>query len=100
MGTGIDDVLETIIERLPAPKANRQSPFKALLFDSWYDRYRGVLSLVYIKDGDINVGDHVTYYHTKKSYEVKTLAVLRPQEENLKKLYAYLTEMQIEFWQV
>ncbi|KAF2898039.1 hypothetical protein ILUMI_08135 [Ignelater luminosus] len=88
LGVGIDDVLEAIIERLPAPKVNRQSAFKALLFDSWYDRYRGVLSLIYIKDGDVNVGDQITYYHTKKSYEVKTLAVLRPQEENVKKLVA------------
>ncbi|KAF5286618.1 hypothetical protein FQA39_LY16226 [Lamprigera yunnana] len=88
LGIGVNDVLEAIIMRLPPPPANRELPFKALLFDSWYDRYRGVLSLIYVKDGQINVGDNVTYHHTKKNYEVKMLSILRPHEENLKQLVA------------
>lgn len=65
---------------------NRNAPLKALLFDSWYNKYRGVLCLIYVKEGSISVGDSITFYHTKKMYEVKTLSVLRPGEENVEKL--------------
>ncbi|KAF5285016.1 hypothetical protein FQR65_LT02328 [Abscondita terminalis] len=88
LGIGIDEILQAIITRLPPPPASRDSPFRALLFDSWYDRYRGVLSLIYIKEGDIKVGENITYYHTKKNYEVKTLSILKPQEEHLNRLVA------------
>ncbi|KAK4887221.1 hypothetical protein RN001_003492 [Aquatica leii] len=88
LGLGINEVLQAIVTRLPPPPADRNLPFKALLFDSWYDRYRGVLSLIYIQDGQINVGDNISYHHTKKNYEVKTLSILRPQEESLSNLVA------------
>lgn len=78
--------MDAIIERLPAPPVNRDAPFKALLFDSWFDRYRGALNLIYIHDGSVQVGDSISSCYTNKNYEVKSLAVLRPQEENTKKL--------------
>ncbi|XP_031341370.1 translation factor GUF1 homolog, mitochondrial-like [Photinus pyralis] len=88
LGTGIHEVLEAVIKRLPPPHVERDSSFKALLFDSWYDRYRGVQSLVYVQNGQINVGDNVTYYHTNKNYEVKMLSILKPEEVFVKKLVA------------
>ncbi|XP_050308215.1 translation factor GUF1 homolog, mitochondrial [Anthonomus grandis grandis] len=88
LGTGIDKVLEAIVTKLPSPTVNRDGNFRALLFDSSYDKYRGVLSLVFIKDGMIKVGDHIQSVYTRKSYEVKTLSVLRPQEIPVEKLVA------------
>ncbi|KAJ8942366.1 hypothetical protein NQ318_000346 [Aromia moschata] len=86
LGTGIEKVLEAIVTRLPSPVVDRNAKFRALLFDSSYDKYRGVLSLVYIRDGSICVGDSITSCHTKKNYEVKTLSLLRPEEVGVNKL--------------
>lgn len=79
-------MLNAIIERLPAPPVDRNAPFKALLFDSWFDKYRGALNLIYLHDGNVKLGDSITSCHTGKNYEVKSLAVLRPQEVNVDKL--------------
>lgn len=87
MGIGIESIFEAIIKRIPSPNVDRNAPLRALLYDSWYDRYRGTLALVYIKDGGINVGDEITYAYTKKTYEVKTLSILKPNEEQVQKLY-------------
>lgn len=86
MGIGIESIFEAVITRIPPPKVNRSNPFRALLYDSWYDRYRGTLTLVSIKDGVVDVGDEITFFHTKKSYEVKTLSILQPNEVQVNKL--------------
>lgn len=86
MGTGIDTVLEAIVTRLPSPKVDRSAPFRGLLFDCSYDKYRGALSMVFINDGSLMIGDHIQSCYTGKEYEVKTLSVLRPQEQNVNKL--------------
>ncbi|XP_034937066.1 translation factor GUF1 homolog, mitochondrial [Chelonus insularis] len=87
-GIGVDKLLETIIEKIPSPPVDRTKPFRALVFDSWYDRYRGAISLIYISEGSLSVKQHVTFLHTGKSYEVKHLMLLRPEEELVKTLYA------------
>lgn len=56
MGTGVEDVLNAIIERIPPPKGRQEQPLRAFLFDSMYDRYRGVVSLVNIQDGVLRKG--------------------------------------------
>lgn len=86
LGTGVDKVLQAIVEKLPSPTVDRNGTLRALLFDSSFDKYRGVLSLLFIKDGALAVGDNITSYHTKKQYEVKTLSVLRPDEVQVNKL--------------
>lgn len=86
MGTGVDKVLQAIVERLPSPTVNRNGQFRALLFDSSYDKFRGVLSLLFIKDGTLAVGDHIVSHYTNKEYEVRTLSLLRPNEVPVKKL--------------
>ncbi|KAG5892366.1 hypothetical protein JTB14_035980 [Gonioctena quinquepunctata] len=88
LGLGIDEVLKNVITRLPHPHADRDDKFRGLLFDCSFDRYRGALSMVYVKDGAISVGDQITSFHTKKEYEVKTLSVLRPDEVPVKKMVA------------
>lgn len=85
-GTGVEDVLKAVIERIPPPSVDRDAPFRALLFDSWYDRYRGVILLVYIADGVLQRGDEIASIHTGNSYEIKSLGLLRPQEEPCDKL--------------
>lgn len=87
LGTGVEDVLKAIINRLPPPPVNRDAPFRALLFDSWYDRYRGAVILVYVTDGMVQVGDEIVTMHSGKNYEIKSIGLLRPHEEPTDKLY-------------
>ncbi|XP_043262182.1 translation factor GUF1 homolog, mitochondrial isoform X1 [Colletes gigas] len=88
LGTGVVKVLDAVIEKIPPPDVFRDKPLRALTFDSWYDKYRGAISLVYIKEGSLSIGDHIVSMLTKKSYEVKTLSLLRPSEEIVNKLFA------------
>jgi len=88
-GLNADSVLQAIVERIPPPShCNVNKPFRALLFDSWHDRYRGVIAVIAVIDGSVRVGDHVTSNHTKKSYEVKDVGVLRPNEVSVSSLQA------------
>uniref|UniRef100_A0A182NP40 Translation factor GUF1 homolog, mitochondrial n=1 Tax=Anopheles dirus TaxID=7168 RepID=A0A182NP40_9DIPT len=88
LGTGCDDVLAAIVNRLPAPDANREATFRALIFDSWFDKYRGALNLIYVKDGEVSTGQEIVSCHTGKAYEVKSLALLRPDECKVDRLVA------------
>lgn len=81
-------VLQQVIERIPHPQADRTKDFRALLFDSWYDQYRGTLNLVCVKDGQLKVGDEVTSHLTKKTYEVRSLSILKPGESQVDRLVA------------
>ncbi|XP_068085950.1 translation factor GUF1 homolog, mitochondrial isoform X2 [Anabrus simplex] len=87
-GTGVDDVLRAVVERISPPSVDRSSTFRALLFDSWYDRYRGAISLIYITDGSLAPGDEITSVHSGKSYEVRDVGLLRPHEESAPRLLA------------
>ncbi|XP_049287749.1 translation factor GUF1 homolog, mitochondrial [Anopheles funestus] len=88
LGTGCDEVLASIVNRLPAPNANRDANFRALIFDSWFDKYRGALNLIYIRDGEITTGQEIVSCHSGKAYEVKSLALLRPDERKVDRLVA------------
>lgn len=74
------EVLNRIIETIPPPNVDRNSSFRALLFDSWFDRYRGALNLIYLLNGKLEVGQDIQSYSTKKVYPVKSISVLRPAE--------------------
>ncbi|XP_030568741.1 translation factor waclaw, mitochondrial [Drosophila novamexicana] len=80
LGTGIDQVLERVIETIPPPNVQRESAFRALIFDSWFDKYRGALNLIYVLNGQLAVGQDIQSLATKKVYPVKSLSVLRPAE--------------------
>ncbi|XP_052896278.1 translation factor GUF1 homolog, mitochondrial [Anopheles moucheti] len=88
LGTGCDEVLASIVNRLPAPNANRDANFRALIFDSRFDKYRGALNLIYIRDGEISTGQEIVSCHSGKAYEVKSLALLRPDERKVDRLVA------------
>jgi GTP-binding protein LepA len=79
-GLGVPDVLEAIIHRLPAPKGDRNAPLKALLVDSWYDPYLGVVVLVRIKDGVLKKGMKVRMMGSGGLYNVERVGVSRPKK--------------------
>jgi GTP-binding protein LepA len=77
-GIGIPEVLEAIVTRLPPPKGDRAAPLKAMLVDSWYDAYLGVVVLVRIIDGVMRKGDKIRMMSTKADYAVERIGVFRP----------------------
>jgi GTP-binding protein LepA len=78
-GIGIKEILETIITRIPAPTCHESNPLKALLFDSWFDEYRGVICLIAIHDGMIKKGDIVALAQTDSDYEVLDVGLMYPE---------------------
>ena len=87
-GLNIPDVLETIVERLPAPEGDEEAPLKALIFDSYYDSYRGVVCHVRIKDGKVKAGTKIKLMATDKVYEVVEVGVFTPKLMPIKELSA------------
>jgi GTP-binding protein LepA len=86
MGIGIDELLERIVRDVPPPKGDPEAPLKALLFDSWYDSYRGVMSLVRIVDGRLMPHTKIRAIGTGLETEVEELGVFRPQPEAVPEL--------------
>ncbi|OWY16075.1 elongation factor 4 [Thioclava sp. JM3] len=85
-GLGIPDVLEAIVHRLPAPQGDRDAPLKAMLVDSWYDPYLGVVVLIRVMDGVIKKGDQIKMMKTGATYKLDRLAVLKPAMVNIDEL--------------
>ena len=85
-GVGVEDVLEAIVQRIPPPKGNANAPLKALIFDSWYDSYRGVIVLFRIIDGTIKKGTKIKFFNTGREYLVETLGVNRPRPTPMNEL--------------
>ncbi|MBA3334363.1 MAG: elongation factor 4 [Acidobacteria bacterium] len=78
-GIGIEEVLEAVVQKIPAPKGDKNAPLKALIFDSWYDSYRGVIVLFRIIEGTIKKGTKIKFFNTGREYLVETLGVNRPR---------------------
>jgi len=85
-GLGIGEVLEAIIAKVPPPKGDENAPLKALIFDSWYDSYRGVIVLFRIIDGTIKKGTKIKFFNTGREYLVETLGVNRPRPTPINEL--------------
>ncbi len=85
-GLNIEKVLEAVAEKLPAPKGDPDAPLRALIFDCWYDSYRGVTSMVRVVDGGIKVGDKIQICSTGKTYEVQTLGAFMPRPGGMQQL--------------
>src|SRR5579872_3093292 len=82
-GLGIDDVLEAIVHRLPPPKGDREATLKALLVDSWYDPYLGVVVLVRVVDGTLKKGQRIRMMGTGASYEVERVGFFTPKMQQI-----------------
>ena len=87
-GIGMQEVLAAIIERIPAPASSTQAPVKALLFDSWYDEYKGVICLIAVKNGALKKGDKILLAQTDNEYEVLEIGLMYPDQEPTDALYA------------
>ncbi|GJP52847.1 hypothetical protein CLOM_g11932 [Closterium sp. NIES-68] len=87
-GIGIDDILESIIAKVPPPAPTRDQPLRCLIFDSYYDPYRGVIVYFRVVDGEVRKGDSVRFMASGKQYEVDELGVLSPTQMQVECLYA------------
>ena len=85
-GEGVKELLDAVVERIPAPKINNDAPTRALIFDSYFDPYRGVVALVRVFDGKISTNDKIKFLATNESYDVVELGVRHPKEELKKEL--------------
>ena len=79
-GLNIQDVLEAVVQHVPAPSGNPDAPLQALVFDSVYDAYRGVIAMVRIKEGSLRVGDTIRFMATGAEYEVLECGIRNPKE--------------------
>ena len=85
-GINIDEVLEQIITKIPSPKGDESAPLKALIFDSYYDNFKGAISFVRIFDGEVKIGTKIKMMETGKTYEVTEVGVFTPSMKPVEKL--------------
>ena len=87
-GLGVEELIESIVTRLPAPEGDPKAPLKGLIFDSWYDSYQGVVILFRVMDGEIRKGERIQMFSTDGVYEVVRLGVFSPDLKDIEVLGA------------
>ncbi|GAX43681.1 GTP-binding protein LepA [Tolypothrix sp. NIES-4075] len=87
-GIGIDEILESIVERVPPPQNTIDQPLRALIFDSYYDSYRGVIVYFRVMDGTLKKGDRIYLMVSGKEYDIDELGVLSPTQKQVDELHA------------
>lgn len=87
-GQGIDEILEAIVHRIPAPQGDAKAPLKALIFDSYYDSYRGAIAYIRVIEGTLRDNMTIHMMHNDRSFEVTELGVHTPKEKKVKSLSA------------
>lgn len=87
-GQGVEDILEAIVNRIPAPKGNAEAPLQALIFDSVFNSFRGVIAYFRIMNGKISKGDQVRFFYTDKEYEADEIGILQLNQVPKKELSA------------
>jgi len=85
-GVGIKEIVEEVIKRVPAPKINNEAKTRALIFDSYFDSYKGVILLVKVVDGKLQVGDKIKFFNSDSVFEIVELGVNTPKSLKLKEL--------------
>lgn len=83
---GVKEVLESIVKTVPPPKNNIDKPLRALIFDSYYDSYRGIIVYFRIKDGELKLGDRIRFMANDKAFDVVELGILRPAQVKVNRL--------------
>lgn len=78
-GLGVDELLQVLVERIPAPTGDRQAPLQALIIDSWFDNYLGVVSLVRVRQGTVKKGDKIYIKSTAEAHPVTSIGVFTPK---------------------
>ena len=87
-GLGVDDVLEAIVHRLPAPTGDANASLQALIFDSWFDAYRGVIVLVRVMQGTMKKGQRIRFMSNGKAFDIESMGVLTPKPVEIAQLEA------------
>ena len=87
-GIGIDKLVDAVIERIPSPKGNKNDKLRALIFDSYYDSYKGVVALIRIVSGKLKIGDKIKMMATGANYDIVEMGVHTPKEKACNELYA------------
>jgi len=87
-GQGVEEVLEAIVHRLPPPKGDPDAPLQALIFDSWFDAYRGVIVLVRVMQGTMRKGQRIRLMSNGKAFEIESMGVLMPKTVEIGELSA------------
>ena len=87
-GTGITELLEAVVQRIPAPSGKETNPLKALIFDSWFDNYQGVIVLVRLFEGKVKKGSKILFMATEKVYEVQEVGIFTPNKKTVNTLKA------------
>src|SRR5262249_8364319 len=87
-GIGIEEILEAVVKRIPPPPGDPGAPLKALIFDSWYDSYRGVVMLVRVLEGTLALRQKIILWSNRKHFEVEELAVFSPFSKPVRRLIA------------
>ncbi|MDV3238392.1 MAG: translation elongation factor 4 [Gammaproteobacteria bacterium] len=87
-GVGVDDVLESIIARIPPPKGDRDAPLQALIIDSWFDNYVGVISLVRVMQGTLRAGQKMQVMSSGRTYQVDNVGIFTPKRLDTPRLEA------------
>jgi GTP-binding protein LepA len=87
-GIGIEEILEQVVKKVPPPSGDPEAPLKAIIFDSWYDTYRGVVMLVRVFEGTLRPGQRILFFFNKKEFEVQDLGVFAPFSRPVQQLMA------------
>jgi GTP-binding protein LepA len=87
-GVGIQEILEQVVRKVPPPAGDPEGPLKALIFDSWYDTYRGVVMLVRVFEGTLRPGQRIFFFSNRKEFEVQDLGVFAPFSRPVQRLMA------------
>lgn len=87
-GTGIKEILEAIIRFVPPPSGSQKRPLKALIFDSWFDKYQGAVVLIRVIDGEVGMGSKIRLMSSQKEFEVSEVGFLTPKKKAVKRLSA------------
>lgn len=87
-GIGIDEILDAIIERVPPPSDKIEEPLQCLVFDSYYDPYRGVVPIFRVVSGRIRKGDKIRFMASGKEFDIDEIGVMSPQQMPVDELFA------------